>query len=285
MKKIGFIGTGVMGTGMIRNLLKAGYEVSVYNRTRAKAEPLLAEGCRWCASSADCAKQQDAVITIVGHPKDVEEVYFGETGVFAGVTPGTVLIDMTTTCPGLAVRIAEEAPKHGCTALDAPVSGGDTGAKNGTLTVMVGGEEAVFRRCLPLFEAMGKNIILEGGAGAGQHTKMANQIAIAANLAGTCEAIAYARAAGLDPEKMLATISTGAAGSWQMTYNGEKILRDDMTPGFFTEHFIKDMRLAAEFAEYSGLSLPVLEQVLTAFRSLEGREREGTQTLIHYYEK
>lgn len=283
--KIGFIGVGVMGNGMVKNLLKHGFEVCVYNRTKAKALPAVEAGAVWKDSVADCVREADAVITIVGFPPDVEQVYFGEGGVLESARPGTPLIDMTTTSPRLARRIFEQAAQRGLPALDAPVSGGDTGARAGTLSIMAGGERDAFERCLPIFEAMGTNIRYMGAAGSGQHTKMANQIAIAGTLAGVCEAIAYGRAAGLDIDGMLEAIGGGAAGSWQMRNNGEKIAREDYAPGFFIKHFVKDMTLARDEAEARALALPVLDKVLEMFRELEaqGLGEEGTQALIRAY--
>lgn len=287
MKKIGFIGTGIMGRSMVRNLMKAGYEVAVYNRTKSKADEVVAEGAVWCDSVAQCAAGRDVVITIVGYPKDVEGVYFGEAGVIASADPGTCVIDMTTTSPKLAVRIYENAKKRGLKALDAPVTGGDTGARAGTLTILAGGDEEVFNQCLPVFEAMGKTIRYEGRAGNGQHTKMCNQIAIAGALSGACEAIAYAKSVGLDADLMVDSISTGAAGSAQLTNVASRILKDDYNPGFFIKHFIKDMNLAAEEAEAAGARLGVLDYVLDMFKNLEaeGCGELGTQALIKYYEK
>ena len=287
MKKIGFIGIGVMGGPMALNLMRAGYELTVYSRTRAKCEAVLSAGARWADSPAACAEGQDAVLTMVGFPKDVEQVYFGQSGIFASVRPGMLLIDLTTTSPKLSKRIFEEAKKRGVDVLDAPVSGGDTGAKAGTLAIMVGGEEAAFERARPILEAMGKNVVYEGPAGSGQHTKMANQIAIAGAVSGVCEAIAYGRAEGLDLERMLATISTGAAGSWQMTGNGPKMISGDFAPGFYIKHFIKDMRIAGEEAQDAGLSLAMLDRVLAMYRELDaqGLGDLGTQALIRYYDK
>lgn len=283
MKKIGFIGVGVMGRSMVKNLLKAGYEVAVYSRTKSKLEDFLAENdVTWCDTAADCAKGRDAVITMVGYPKDVEQVYFGQEGILAAADAGTYVIDMTTTDPKLSVRIYDEGKAGGLHTLDAPVSGGDTGAKNGTLSIMVGGDEADFEACLPLFEAMGKQIVYEGPAGAGQHTKMANQIAIAGTIAGVSEALAYAERAGLDTQKMLDSISKGAAGSWQMENLMPKMMREDYAPGFFLKHFIKDMKIA----QGQGFgSLPVLERVCTMYGDLEaeGMGDLGTQALIRYY--
>ncbi|MEG0215119.1 MAG: NAD(P)-dependent oxidoreductase [Hungatella sp.] len=285
MKKIGFIGVGIMGSSMIRNLQKAGYEVSVYTRTKEKAAEVIAEGAIWCESAAECATGQDAVITIVGYPKDVEEIYFGTGGIIAHADSGTCLIDMTTTSPKLAVRIYEEAKAVGLEAMDAPVTGGDSGAKAGTLTILAGGDRETFDRCLPLFEAMGKRIDYTGKAGNGQHTKMCNQIAVAAALAGACEAMAYAKAVGLDVSNMLESISTGAAKSTQMTNVAPKILDGNFNPGFFLKHFIKDMGLAEEEAREAGLELGVLEEILGMCRDLEakGMGELGTQVLIKHY--
>lgn len=283
MKKIGFIGVGVMGRSMVRNLLKAGYEVAVYSRTKAKLTDFLAENdVQWCDSAAECAAGRDAVITIVGYPQDVEQVYFGEAGIIAAAREGAYLIDMTTTDPRLSVRIAEEGAKRNQHVLDAPVSGGDTGAKNGTLSIMVGGEKADFDACLPLFEAMGKQIVHEGPHGAGQHTKMANQIAIAGTIAGVSEALAYAERAGLNPQKLFDSISKGAAGSWQMENLMPKMIREDYAPGFFLKHFIKDMKIAQS---QDGPTLPVLERVCAMYGDLEaeGMGDLGTQALIRYY--
>lgn len=286
MKKIGFIGIGVMGGPMALNLMRAGYELTVYSRTKAKCEAVLAAGARWADSPAACAAGQDAALTMVGYPRDVEQVYFGADGILEVVQPGMLLIDLTTTSPELAKRIFAAAKERGADALDAPVSGGDTGAKAGTLAIMVGGEEPAFERAKPILEAMGKNVVYEGPAGSGQHTKMANQIAIAGAVSGVCEAIAYGRAQGLDLERMLATIGSGAAGSWQMTGNGPKMVSGDFAPGFYIKHFIKDMAIASEEAKKTGLSLEMLDGVLGMYRALEERGLGdlGTQALIRYYE-
>ena len=283
--KIGFIGVGVMGNGMVKNLLKRGYEVNAYTRTRAKALEALDAGAVWCDTTADCVRDVDAVISMVGFPPDVEEVYFGEKGILANARPGTLVIDMTTTSPRLAQRIYTEAADKGLPALDAPVSGGDTGARAGTLAIMVGGDREAFERAVPIFEAMGSSVRYMGPAGSGQHTKMANQIAIAGTLAGVCEAIAYARAVGLDVDEVLSTISGGAAGSWQLSNNGSKSAHGDFAPGFFIKHFIKDMTLADGEARARDLPMPVLEKVLAMFRALEaqGYGDEGTQALIRAY--
>ena len=285
MKKIGFIGVGIMGKSMVRNLRKAGYEVAIYTRTKAKAEDVIAEGAVWCDTAAECAKGRDVVITIVGYPKDVEEVYFGDNGIIANADPGTYVIDMTTTSPRLAVRIWKEAEKAGLHAVDAPVTGGDTGAKAGTLTILAGGKKEDFDACVPVFEAMGKNINYEGKAGNGQHTKMCNQIAIAGALAGACEAMVYAKNTGLDVDTMLKSISTGAAGSAQMNNVASKAAKDDYAPGFFLKHFIKDMGIADEEALAADTRLGVLEDVLGMAKKLEseGMGDLGTQALIKYY--
>ena len=283
MKKIGWIGVGVMGRAMVHNLCKAGYEVAVYTRTKAKIADFLAENdVAWCDSAAACAAGRDAVITMVGYPQDVEQVYYGDTGILSAAAPGTYLIDMTTTDPRLSIRIHEQGSERGLHTLDAPVSGGDTGARNGTLSIMVGGEQTDFTACLPLFEAMGRQIVYEGSAGAGQHTKMANQIAIAGALSGVCEALAYAERAGLDPKRLYDSISKGAAGSWQMENLMPKMAAEDYAPGFFLKHFIKDMKIAQA---QDGPHLPVLERVLVMCGDLEaeGMGELGTQALIRHY--
>ena len=285
MKKIGFIGVGIMGKSMVRNLMKAGFEVSIYARTKAKVEDVLQEGALWCNSIGSCAAGKDAVITIVGFPKDVEEVYFAEGNILDSAAAGTYLIDMTTTSPQLAIRIYEKAKKNGQHALDAPVTGGDTGAKNGTLSILAGGEEQDFHACMPLFEAMGKTIVYEGSAGCGQHTKMANQIMIAGALSGVCEAFAYAQKAGLDMDKLYASVKDGAAASFQLSSLGAKILKDDYAPGFFLKHFIKDMKIIEEESQNCGLQLEMLESVLALYQKFaaQGGENQGTQALIQLY--
>ena len=287
MKTIGFIGVGVMGKPMVRNLMKRGYPVSIYSRTKAKVLDVIEEGAMWCDSVATCAAEKDVIITMVGFPKDVEEVYFGEDGILANAKPGAVTIDMTTTSPKLSERIYTEAKKRGIAALDAPVSGGDSGAIAGTLSIMVGGDREAFDRCQDIFEALGSSITYEGGTGKGQHTKMANQIALSGIVASVAEAIAYARRTGLDVDTMLASISKGAAGSWQMDHNAPKMVSGDMAPGFYIRHFIKDMSIAAEEAEDVGLTLPVLDRVLAMYKELEscGEGSLGTQAIIHYFDK
>lgn len=287
MKTIGFIGIGIMGKSMVLNLLKAGFKVEVYTRTKSKACEVIAAGAVWRDTIQECVKNKDAVITIVGYPEDVEEVYFGEKGILNCSPEGACVIDMTTTSPKLAQRIYEAAAKKGLYALDAPVTGGDAGAKAGTLTILVGGDKETFEKCMPLFKAMGKNIHYFGKAGSGQHTKMANQIAIAGAVAGAAEAVAYAEAVGLNVSEVLAAISTGAAGSAQMSNVVSKGVSGDFAPGFFVKHFIKDMKLADEESSGRNVRLEVLEKVLSMYEALEkkGAGDLGTQAILKYYEE
>lgn len=282
---IGFIGTGVMGLSMARNLLRAGYGLTVYNRTRQRALPLMEAGARWAGSPAEAAVGADAVIAIVGFPQDVEEVFLGDKGLIPSAAAGTVLIDMTTSSPILARRLYEAGKERGLTVLDAPVSGGDRGAREGLLSIMVGGDEETYRAARPLFEALGKNIVYQGEAGAGQHTKMANQITIASGMVGVCEALAYACRAGLDPLKVLDSISGGAAGSWSLSNYGPRILQGDFEPGFYVKHFVKDMTIALESARELGLDVPGLELALRLYRRLleEGFGDKGTQALFRLF--
>ena len=287
MKKIGFIGVGIMGKSMVRNLIKAGFELHIYARTKSKVEDVVNEGAIFHDSIAECVKECEAVITIVGFPVDVEEVYFDKGNILDSVQQGTYLIDMTTTSPMLDQKIAEEGKKKGLHVLDAPVTGGDIGAKNGTLSILVGGEKADYEACMPLFEAMGTNINYQGGIGCGQHAKLANQIMIAGTLSGVCEAFTYAKAKGLDLQTLLDSVSTGAAGSKQLDTFGPKILEGDYAPGFFMKHFIKDMKLALTEANMSNINLDVLSQVLANYELLqaEGYGELGTQALVKYYEE
>ena len=287
MKKIGFIGVGIMGKSMVRNLIKAGFELHIYARTKSKVEDVINEGAIFHDSIADCVKECEAVITIVGFPVDVEEVYFDKGNILDSVQQGTYLIDMTTTSPMLDQKIAEKGKKKDLHVLDAPVTGGDIGAKNGTLSILVGGEKADYEACMPLFKAMGTNINYQGGIGCGQHAKLANQIMIAGTLSGVCEAFTYAKAKGLDLQTLLDSVSTGAAGSKQLDTFGPKILEGDYAPGFFMKHFIKDMKLALTEANMSNINLDVLSQVLANYELLqaEGYGELGTQALIKYYEE
>lgn len=283
---IGFIGVGIMGKSMVRNLMKAGFNVSIYSRTKSKVLDVIDEGAIWAESINECVKDKDAIITIVGYPQDVESVYFGEDGIIEHAKTGAKLIDMTTNSPKLAIRIYEAAKTKGLFALDAPVTGGDIGARDGNLTIMVGGDEEAYNKCRPLFEAMGEHIVYEGKAGNGQHTKMANQIVIAGTLTAVCEAMTYAKTTGLDVETMMNTIKKGSASSSQLNSVAPKILKDDYAPGFFIKHFIKDMRIAVSEAEEKGLELNILNQVLEMYESLEkeGAGDLGTQALIKYYQ-
>lgn len=285
MKKIGFIGVGIMGKSMVRNLMKAGYELHIYARNRTKAEDVIGEGAIFHDSIAGCVPGCEAVITIVGFPKDVEEVYFDSGNILDSADAGAYLIDMTTTSPQIAEKIYAEGKKRGFHVLDAPVTGGDTGAKEGTLSILVGGDQSDYESCKPLFDAMGTNINYQGEAGCGQHCKLVNQIMIAGTLSGVCEALTYAEAKGLNMETVLKSVSTGAAGSKQLDTFGPKILKEDYAPGFFMKHFIKDMKLALIEANLSELNLGVLSQVLANYEELEGEGYGdlGTQALMKYY--
>lgn len=282
---IGFIGTGVMGKSMASHLLAAGYPVHVYSRTKAKAEELLRQGAVWKETAGDLASEASVVITMVGYPKDVEEVYFGADGIISRAKPGAYLIDMTTSTPSLARKIHEEAAGKGLRALDAPVSGGDIGAREARLTIMVGGDAADFEAVRPILSLMGKNIVLQGPAGSGQHTKMCNQIAIASNMIGVCEAIVYAEKAGLDPANVLKSIEAGAAGSWSLSNLAPRMIGGDFAPGFYIKHFIKDMNIALEAAKEMGLSTPGLELAKSLYEELakQGEAESGTQALYKWY--
>lgn len=282
MKKIAFIGVGVMGKFMVSNLLKNGFEVSIYARNKAKVEDSIKEGAIFCESIKKCVQNKDAIITIVGYPKDVEEVYLSQDGIINSASQNSYLIDMTTTTPTLSIKIHEVAKKKNLKALDAPVSGGDIGAKNATLSIMVGGEKEDFEACKKLFEAMGKTIVYAGNAGSGQHTKMANQIAIAGVMAGVSEAIAYGKKMGLDIPTMLASISNGAAQSFHLTNNAPKMYKREFEPGFYIKHMVKDLKIANEEMP----NLKVLKDVLEIYETLEknGDGDLGTQAICKYYE-
>lgn len=286
-KKIGWIGTGVMGASMCMHLIKAGNEAFVYNRTKSKADALIAEGAKWCDSPAEVAKQADLIFTIVGYPVDVEETILGKNGVLANADAGKIIVDMTTSEPSLAERIAEEATAKGVGALDAPVSGGDLGARNATLAIMVGGDQKTFDEVTPLFEIMGSNIKLMGKSGAGQHTKMSNQILIAGTMIGTVESLLYAYTAGMDLNEVIDVIGSGAAGSWSINNLGRRIADDDFNPGFFIKHFVKDMGIALDEAKRMNLSLPGLALVNQFYISAMamGYEELGTQALYKVLEK
>jgi 3-hydroxyisobutyrate dehydrogenase len=283
---VGFIGAGVMGRSMAMHLLRAGFPLNVYNRTKSKTRELVEQGAQWHDSAGDVAAVSDVIITIVGFPEDVEEVYFGEHGILAHARFGSVVVDMTTSSPALARRISEGARAKDVQALDAPVSGGDTGARGGRLSIMVGGEPRAFERVKPIFELMGRNILLQGPAGAGQHAKMCNQVAIASGMLGVCEAMAYAGKSGLDPATVLQSIESGAAGSWSLSNLTPRMLKGDFVPGFYVKHFIKDMKIAVESAESMGLDLPGLALARKMYEKLAaaGCENDGTQALFKLYQ-
>ncbi len=285
-QSIAFIGTGVMGRSMAGHLLKAGHQVHVYNRTKAKAQSLLDAGAHWHDTAGDAAAQADFVFTIVGFPSDVESTYLSPEGILARARRGAVLVDMTTSSPTLAQRIAAAAAEKGLSALDAPVSGGDIGAKEARLVIMVGGDPAAFNRAKPLLELMGRNVLLHGGAGAGQHCKLANQIAIASLMMSWCEALTYAKKAGLDPTRVIESIGGGAAASWSLNNLAPRALKGDFAPGFYVKHFLKDMRLALESAEAMKLELPGLGQAKKLYDDVakRGWENEGTQVLLKWYQ-
>lgn len=281
MERIGWIGTGVMGKSMCMHVLKHGHRVYVHNLTKSKADDLCRLGAVWSNDPGEVAAQSDIVFCMVGEPTDVERVILGKSGVLESIREGGVIVDMTTSAPSLARRIFEEARRKSVASLDAPVSGGDIGAREATLAIMVGGEEAAFRRVLPVFELMGKNVRLMGAAGMGQHTKMSNQIAIASTMVGVVEALLYAHRAGLELDRVIDVIGKGAASSWALNQLGLRIIRDDFAPGFFIRHFVKDMGIALAEAGRMRLSLPGLalaNQFYTAAMA-EGLETAGTQAL------
>jgi 3-hydroxyisobutyrate dehydrogenase len=285
-QKIGFIGTGVMGASMAGHLLDAGHELSVFNRTRHKADALVDRGARWCDTPGEVAASSDITFAIVGFPEDVRSVFLGEDGLLAGASAGSILVDMTTSSPSLAVEIAGRGAEKSVEVVDAPVSGGDVGAREARLSIMVGGSEEAFQRCLPFFKLMGANIVHQGPAGSGQHTKMCNQIAIASGMLAICEALIYAEKSGLDPRKVLSSIEKGAAGSWSLSNLGPRILEGNFEPGFYIKHFIKDMTIALESARSLGIHLPGLELTLQSYRKLQamGMDDKGTQSLFHLYQ-
>ena len=280
--RLGWIGTGVMGTSMAGHLLTAGYAVTVYNRTKSKTEPLAAKGAKVADSPKAVAEASDVVFAIGGFPKDVREVFLGKDGALAGSRPGAILVDMTTSEPSLAMEIYEAAKAKGVHSVDAPVSGGDIGAKNAALSIMIGGDEPVVEALRPCFEAMGKTIVRQGGPGAGQHTKMVNQILIATGMIGVCEALLYGYKAGLDLETVLKSVSSGAAGSWSLSNYVPRMMANNFDPGFFVEHFIKDMGIALAEAKRMNLSMPGLalaEQLYVSLKA-QGHGRAGTHALM-----
>ena len=279
--KIGWIGTGVMGSSMCGHLIDAGFSATVYSRTKSKADDLVANGAQWVDSPKAVAEQSDVIFAIVGFPSDVREVFLGEQGALAGSKSGNVLVDMTTSDPSLAVEIYEAAKEQGVASVDAPVSGGDVGAKNGALSIMIGGDKEVVDALEPCWDAMGKTIVHQGAAGAGQHTKVVNQTLIASNMIGVCEALLYGYKAGLDLPTVMQSVGSGAAGSWSLSNLGPRIMENNFDPGFFVEHFIKDMGIALAEAKKMNLCLPGLalsHQLYVALQA-QGHGRDGTHAL------
>ncbi|MGE6833482.1 NAD(P)-dependent oxidoreductase [Priestia megaterium] len=284
---IGFIGTGVMGKSMANHLINSGYKVLVYNRTPARAQELIDNGAIWKDTIGELSSESNIIITMVGYPEDVEEVYLGEEGILRYAKEGSYVIDMTTSSPLLAQKVHTLALEKNIYALDAPVSGGDIGAQKGTLAIMVGGEKKDFDAMKPIFELMGTNIVLQGKAGAGQHTKMCNQIAIASNMIGVCEAMVYAKQSGLDQKRVLESIETGAAGSWSLSNLAPRMIEGNFEPGFYIKHFIKDMKIALESAEEMKLLTPGLRLAKSLYNDLanQGAHNEGTQALYRLLDK
>ncbi len=279
--RVGWIGTGVMGAPMCGHLMGRGFAMTVFNRTREKAQPLIDRGARWADSPRELAEQSDIVFSIVGYPRDVRQVVLGADGALSGCRPGMILIDMTTSQPSLAVEIATLAAARAVTSIDAPVSGGDVGAREARLSIMIGGDRGVVEGLQPCWEALGKTIVYQGGPGSGQHTKMVNQTLIATNMIGVCEALLYAHRAGLDLDTVLRSVASGAAGSWSLANLGPRIIANNFDPGFFVAHFIKDMRIALDEADRMGLALPGLalaKQLYLAVQA-QGHGRDGTHAL------
>lgn len=280
-QKVGWIGTGVMGRSMCGHLLRAGYPLRVFTRSREKAGELLSQGAVWCASPAEVAEGAAVVCSMVGFPHDVREIYLGEKGALAAMPSGSTIIDFTTSEPALAKEIAAVAGGRGIEAIDAPVSGGDVGARNATLSIMLGGQEAACRHWQPLFETLGKTIVYQGPPGSGQHTKMVNQTLIATNMIGVCEALLYAHRAGLDLERVMQSVGSGAAGSWSLSNLGPRIIANNFDPGFFVEHFVKDMGIVLQEAKRMQLALPGLSLAHQLYVALQaqGGGRMGTHAL------
>jgi 3-hydroxyisobutyrate dehydrogenase len=279
--RIGWIGTGVMGSSMVGHLMEKGFSATVFNRTQEKAQRVIDRGAKWGATPKEVAEQSDVIFSIVGYPHDVRQVILGEEGALAGCAEGAILVDMTTSEPSLAVEISERAKSQGVHSVDAPVSGGDIGAREARLSIMIGGDKEVVDALSPCWEAMGKTIVHQGGPGAGQHTKMVNQILIATNMIGVCEALLYGHRAGLDLETVMQSVSSGAAGSWSLSNLGPRMIANDFDPGFYVEHFIKDMRVALNEAARMNLSLPGLALAQQLYQALmaQGHGRDGTQAL------
>ncbi len=280
--RIGWIGTGVMGSSMVGHLIEAGFSATVFNRTRAKAESLAARGAKVAGSPREVAEASDVIFSIVGFPTDVREVTLGPGGTLEGSKPGAILVDMTTSDPSLAVEIAEACRAKGVISVDAPVSGGDVGAREARLSIMIGGEPGPVEALRPLFEIMGKTIVHQGPAGSGQHAKMVNQILIASGMIGVCEALLYGHKAGLDLSTVLQSVGSGAAGSWSLNNLGPRIIAGNFDPGFYVEHFLKDMGIALAEARRMSLALPGLALAEQLYRAVEaqGDGRKGTQALM-----
>ncbi len=282
MPQIGFIGIGVMGEAIVRNMMKQGLNVNVYNRTKSKTAELVKEGAVWQDSPAEITASSDIIFTMVGFPKDVESIYFEENGIFSTKITGKIIVDLTTSTPTLAQKIAIKANQLGGAALDAPVSGGDLGAKNGTLTIMVGGDQTIYDQVLPIFKTFGTTVTLHGSSGKGQHTKMANQIMIAGTMTGMTEMLVYADKSGLDLTKVIETLSGGSAANWSLSNYSPRILKENYSPGFFVKHFIKDLKIALDEAEKMDLTLPATKLAAELYEKLaaKGFEDDGTQALI-----
>lgn len=280
--RIGWIGTGIMGRPMCGHVLSGGYRTSIYNRTKSKAEELINKGAVWCTSPEEVAKNSDIIITILGYPEDVREVYFGKEGIFTSLKSGTVIVDMTTTEPSLSIEIYNKAKDKGVYAVDAPVSGGDVGAINAKLSIMVGGDEEIVSSIIPLLKLLGHQIVYEGGPGAGQHTKVCNQITVGGVMTGICEALLYSYKAGLDPDTMIKTVCAGAASTWLMENLGPRIIDNDFKPGFFVEHFIKDLGIAIAECKRMNLDLPGLNLSMELYEKTRdlGYGKLGTQALF-----
>ncbi len=282
-QRVGWIGTGVMGRSMCGHLIAAGHTTLVYNRSPEKASGLVEKGAILCRTIVELASKSDVIFSMVGFPEEVEAVYFGEQGVLKQARPGSLLIDMGTTPPSMAVQIAQTASSLGLQTLDAPVSGGDIGAREARLSIMVGGDEGAFRRGLPYFEKMGRSIVYQGPSGCGQHTKLVNQTLIAANMVGLCEALLYAYRAGLEMDRVLESVSSGAAGSWSLSNLGPRILKGDFQPGFFVDHIVKDLGIVLAEAARMRLSLPGLALAHQLYVALQAAShgQSGTQALVH----
>jgi len=282
MPQIGFIGTGVMGAAIVRNMMRQGLEVNVYNRTKSKTDELVKAGALWKDTPAAITASSDIIFTMVGFPKEVEAIYFEANGIFSVNITDKIIVDLTTSTPTLAEKIALKASELGGIALDAPVSGGDLGAKNGTLTIMVGGDQTAYEQVLPIFKTFGKTFALHGASGKGQHTKMANQIMIAGTMTGMTEMMVYANKAGLNLDKVIETLSGGSAANWSLSNYSPRILKEDYSPGFFVKHFIKDLKIALDEAEKMDLELSATRLATELYEKLanEGFENDGTQALI-----